>query len=107
MKTNAHLWETRSWNSPRGRLLWYAKRYRAEPSHMMKFGLRLAYAYAVNAVGEVEARAVYKREGMPIPAFLVAGNKPAPPPTEPAELAFAVDNLPIGCIRTGARRRAA
>lgn len=111
-QVNADLWPTRSWNQRLGRLAWYLPRLAADPHNpMWKLGYRLALAYCVEAGEAVKALDLIKCAGLPIPLALAvevqkirrkAAQKPAG-----RELAFAVDNLPIGCIRTGARRRAA
>jgi hypothetical protein len=72
-----------------------------------------AWSYCERQLGAVACRQVYRREKLPIPCFLVAGNKPSPP-SEPASQtipAVVVHDLPLfGYARTPVRielRRAA
>ena len=80
MAVNAGLLATREWNQPRGRLAWWAKRYYTTHTSEAKAGLRLTWFYYVRRHGELEARQVFKCDGIPLPCFLIANNKPQPKP---------------------------
>lgn len=100
------LWSEREWNKPNGRLAWWARHYRADPSEINRLGLMFAWSYCARRLGELACRQVYRREKLPIPCFLVAGNKPSPP-SEPASQpipAVGVIELPLfGYARTHRR----
>lgn len=70
MKANAHLWPSRPWNQPAGRVAWWIAQAQRSGSHLAKQAARLFWLELVRDVGFTDATRQIAEQGIELPAWL-------------------------------------
>lgn len=78
-RDNAHLWPSRPWNQPAGRVVDWVKRYNRSGSHTARQALRWSYLVALADAGEVATHAAVKAAGLTLPGWLLVEARAAAP----------------------------